>query len=45
MHNELTRRDLALMREELEERRIVLRPKLLEAVKEARAFGGSQRKL
>lgn len=39
MHNELTRRDLALMREELEERRIVLRPKLLEAVKEARAFG------
>jgi len=39
MHNELTRKDIALMRKELDERRIVLRPKLLQAVKEARAFG------
>lgn len=39
MHNELTQKDLELMRQELEHRRIVLRPKLLEAVKEARAFG------
>ena len=35
MHNELTRKDLELMREELDHRRIALRPKLLEAVKEA----------
>ena len=39
MHNELTRKDIELMKKELDERRIVLRPKLLEAVKEARAFG------
>lgn len=39
MHNELTKKDLELMRRELHERRVVLRPKLLEAVKEARAFG------
>ena len=39
MHNELTQKDLQLMREELDYRRIQLRPKLLEAVKEARAFG------
>lgn len=39
MHNELTRKDLKLMQEELDERRIRLRPKLLEAVKEARSFG------
>lgn len=39
MHNELTKQDLELMRQELQERRINLRPKLLEAVKEARAFG------
>ena len=39
MHNELTRKDIALMREELDHRRITLRPKLLEAVKEARGFG------
>ena len=39
MHNELTRQDLKMMREELDYRRITLRPKLLEAVKEARAFG------
>ena len=39
MHNELTPKDLQLMREELDYRRIQLRPQLLEAVKEARAFG------
>ena len=39
MHDELTQKDLELMRRELDERRIHLRPKLLEAVKEARAFG------
>ena len=39
MHNELTRGDIQKMREELDYRRITLRPKLLEAVKEARAFG------
>lgn len=39
MYNELTRKDIALMQKELDERRIVQRPKLLEAVKEARAFG------
>ena len=39
MHNELTQQDLELMRKELDHRRIVLRPQLLEAVMEARAFG------
>ena len=39
MHNELTQKDIQLMKEELDHRRIVLRPQLLEAVKEARAFG------
>ncbi len=39
MHNELTRKDLELMRQELDYRRITLRPQLLEAVKVARAFG------
>ena len=39
MHNELTKKDIELMRQELEYRRGVLRPKLIEAVKEARAFG------
>ena len=39
MHNELTRKDLELMRQELDYRRIELRPKLLEDVKVARAFG------
>ena len=39
MHNELTKKDMQMMREELDYRRIELRPKLLEAVKEARAFG------
>ena len=39
MHNELTAKDLQLMREELDHRRLELKPKLIEAVKEARAFG------
>jgi transcription elongation factor GreA len=39
MHNELTRQDLEMMRKELDHRRVELRPQLLEAVKEARAFG------
>ena len=39
MHNELTKKDLQMMREELDYRRITLRPQLLEAVKEARGFG------
>ena len=39
MHNELTQKDIRLMREELDYRRNQLRPKLLEAVKEARGFG------
>ena len=39
MHNELTKKDIEMMRAELDERRIRLRPKLLEAVKEARGFG------
>ena len=39
MHNELTEQDIKLMEKELHQRRTELRPKLLEAVKEARAFG------
>ena len=39
MRNELTKKDLELMRQELEHRQTVLRPQLIEAVKEARAFG------
>ena len=39
MHNELTRKDIELMRQELDHRRQVLRPQLIQAVKEARAFG------
>ena len=39
MHNELTRIDLQKMQEELDYRRTTLRPKLLEEVKTARAFG------
>lgn len=39
MHNELTAKDLELMRQELDYRRITLRPQLLEAVKVARGFG------
>ena len=39
MHNELTQKDLQLMREELDYRRIQLRPRLLDEVKTARGFG------
>lgn len=39
MHNELTPKDIELMRQELEYRRGVLRPKLIEDVQTARAFG------
>ncbi len=39
MHNELTAKDIQMMKEELYHRRVELRPKLLEAVKEARGFG------
>ncbi len=39
MHNELTQMDLQKMREELDYRRVTLRPKLLEEVKVARGFG------
>lgn len=39
MHNELTQTDIVIMKQELDHRRIELRPNLLEAVKEARAFG------
>lgn len=39
MHNELTQKDLELMRAELDHRRLVLMPQQLEAVKTARAFG------
>lgn len=39
MAHELTRKDLQLMQEELDHRRITVRPQLLESVKEARAFG------
>lgn len=39
MGHELTRQDLDLMKKELDHRRIELRPKLLEDVKVARAFG------
>lgn len=39
MHNDLTKTDIALMQQELDHRRIVLRPQLLEQVKIARGFG------
>lgn len=39
MHNELTQKDLDMMKAELDHRRLELRPQLVEAVKEARAFG------
>lgn len=39
MHNELTRIDIEKMKEELDYRRITLRPQLLEEVKVARSFG------
>ena len=39
MGKELTKKDMELMQQELDHRRLVLRPQLIEAVKEARAFG------
>lgn len=39
MFNQLTQKDIDAMEAEIEERRLVIRPKLLEAVKEARAQG------
>ena len=39
MRNELTKKDIELMQQELDHRRLVLRPQLIEAVKTARAFG------
>lgn len=39
MHDQLTANDIKQMQEELDHRRIVLRPQLLEEVKTARAFG------
>jgi len=39
MHNELTKMDIQKMQEELDERRLKLRPQLIEEVKTARAFG------
>ena len=39
MRNELTQKDIELMRQELEYRRGVLRSQLIEAVKTARGFG------
>ena len=39
MHDELTKTDIKKMREELDYRRVTLRPKLLEEVKAARGFG------
>ncbi len=39
MHDELTKVDIEKMKQELDERRFKLRPKLIEEVKTARAFG------
>lgn len=39
MFNQLTQKDIEAMEAEIEERKLVLRPKLLEDVKEARAHG------
>lgn len=39
MHDELTAQDIAQMKEELRERKTTVLPRLIEAVKEARAFG------
>lgn len=39
MHNELTKQDIRKMEEEIEYRKLVVRPQALEDVKEARAHG------
>ena len=39
MYNQLTKKDIEAMEAKIEERKLVIRPQLLEAVKEARAHG------
>ncbi|MCH5264658.1 MAG: transcription elongation factor GreA [Lachnospiraceae bacterium] len=39
MRNELTEKDIAKMQEEIDHRKLVVRPRAIEAVKEARAHG------
>lgn len=39
MHDKLTRQDIALMEKELEDRRMNVRPAIMEEVKRTRAFG------
>jgi len=39
MHDKLTRQDIALMEKELEDRRLNIRPQIMEEVKRTRAFG------
>jgi transcription elongation factor GreA len=39
MHDRLTKQDIEKMEKEIEERKLKLRPELIEAVKEARAQG------
>lgn len=39
MYNQLTQKDIDAMQAEIDERKLVIRPKLLEDVKEARAHG------
>ena len=39
MHDKLTRQDIALMEKELEDRRVNIRPQIMEEVKRTRAFG------
>lgn len=45
MYDELTRQDLQKMQEEIDYRVQVLRPRLIEDVQTARAFGASARTL
>lgn len=39
MHDKLTKKDIALMEAELEDRRLNIRPRIMEEVKRTRAFG------
>lgn len=39
MHDKLTKQDIALMEKELEDRRLNIRPQIMEEVKRTRAFG------
>ena len=39
MHDKLTKKDIELMEQELEERRTKIRPAIMEEVKRTRAFG------